>query len=419
MNRYPNIRISRLILFFSLAMGIPASSIAKDWPSWRGPSFTGSREDGKYPVKWTSEKAAWKAPLPGKGGSSPIVWKDKIYLSSPADGEDSVIAFNLYGKQLWQTKLGPEKKPKHKKLGSSCNASPVTDGKGIYVYYKSGNFAALEMDGTIRWKQNLTEQYGAEKLFWDSGSSPVLVGDTVVLARLHEGKSWIAAFDRATGKVRWLQPRDYDVPKENDHGYTTPVIFDHEGKKALLVWCSDHLTAHAADSGKVLWSCGGFNPDGTGFWPAISTPVIEGDMIVVPVGRDDRNQARTYGVRLGGKHAWKRDDIGVFVSTPAKYKGKIYLLRHRGGVVCLDPESGKTIWEDAFPKSSATYYSSPVIANGVLYAAREDGVVFTASIDGKFKLLGENAMGEQIIASPVPVADSILLRGAKHLFRIK
>ncbi len=408
-------------IILSLSLVTLAFSAASDWPSWRGPSSNGAVSEGEFPTRWDSEKVAWKVALPGKGGSSPIVWKDQIIVSCPDGGENSVIAFDSAGKKLWQTKLGAEKKPKHKKLGSSCNSSPVTDGEGVFVYFKSGHFAALELDGTVRWQQNLTEEFGAEKLYWDQGSSPVLVGDTVILTRMHAGKSWVAAFDKKTGERRWLQPRDYKVPTENDNGYTTPVLFDHGDRKAMLIWGADHLTAHATDGGAVLWSTDGFNPDGTDFWPAIATPVIVGDMVVVPVGRDDRKgQARVHGIELGGERAWKREDFGVFVSSPAVYGDKVYLLRHRGGVVCLDPASGETIWEEAFPRESATYYSSPLIAGGVLYAAREDGVVFSAGIGDKFELLGENDMGEQIIATPVPLGGKLLLiRGAKHLFCVE
>jgi outer membrane protein assembly factor BamB len=246
----------------------------------------------------------------------------------------------------------------------------------------------------------------------------------VVLARLHAGESWLLAFDKATGELAWKQPRRYEVPIENDNGYATPLIVRHAGRTVLLVWASDHLTAHDAADGSVLWSCGGFNPENTGYWPAIATPLIVGDMVVVPVGRDDRaGQARVHGIKLGGKgdvtathRAWKREDLGVFVTTPAEHLGKVYLLRHRGEVVCLDPADGRTVWTGALPKAAAPYYASPVVAGGVLYAAREDGAVFAARVGEKFELLGENRMGERIVASPVPVRGRLLLRGDEHLF---
>ena len=410
-----------------LAGVLAAASAARaqeDWSHWRGPRAAGSVETGTYPTAW--EAATWKVRLPGKGGSTPIVLKDRIYATSPVDGQDAVLAFDLGGKPAWEAKLGPQSAAKHKTLGSSCNASPVSDGRGLFVYFRSGRLAALELDGKLRWQFNVVEKFGPEKLFWDQGSSPVVTDTHVILSRLHGGESWIAAFDKASGELRWQQPRTIKAPTENDNGYATPIVFRHGDRTALLVWGSDLLSAHDAADGKILWSCGGFNPEGTGYWPAISTPVIAGDVVVVPVGRDDRQgQARVHGIRLGGTgdvtathRAWKREDVGVFVPTPVEYKGRVYLLRHRGEVVCLDPASGKTLWSEALPKGAASYYASPVVAAGVLYAAREDGAVFAAGIDDKFRLLGENRMGERIVASPVPARNLLLLRGDEHLFGV-
>lgn len=397
-----------------------------DWPNWRGPNANGSITTGNYPVKWDPGSVAWKTALPGKGTSTPIVWKDTIYVSCPAEGQDALLAFDFHGRRLWQVKLGPEDPPKHRTLASSGNASPVTDGKSIFVYFKSGNFAAIAPDGSVRWKINLVERFGRDQLFWDQGSSPVVTDQHVVMVRLHGGESWIAAFDKATGELKWQQPRNYEVPTENNNGYATPVLFKHAGRNALLVWGADHLTAHEAANGKVLWSAGGFNPQKTGYWPAIATPAVVGNMVVVPVGRDDRSgQARIHGVRADGSgdvtsshRAWKREDVGVFVATPCVYKNRVYLLRHRGEVVCLDPATGKTIWNAGLPEHRTPYYSSPVIANGILYAAREDGTIFAAQVDDTFQLAGENAMGERVIAAPVPVSNRLLIRGDKHLFSV-
>jgi outer membrane protein assembly factor BamB len=415
------------ILTVSLLSIVAASAMAAssgEWPGWRGPNNNGSIETGQYPVKWDATNILWKVALPGKGSSTPIVRSQRIYLTSPAEGQDAVLAFDFTGRRLWQTKLGTVSPAKHQTLGSSANASPVTDGNALFVYFRSGNFAALEFDGRVRWKINLTERFGRDQLFWDQGTSPMVTDQHVVMVRMHGGESWLAGFDKVTGELRWQQARNYQTPVENDNGYSTPLLHQHEGKPALLIWGADHLTAHDAADGKLLWSCGGFNPGATGYWPAIATPVIVGNLAVVPVGRDDRSgQARVHGIRLGGggdvastHRLWKREDTGVFVASPTAYKGRIYLLRHRGGVVCLDPASGKTVWSGAFPENKAPYYSSPVIAGGVLYAAREDGVVFAARVEEKFELLGENPMGERIIASPVPVANRLLIRGDRHLF---
>jgi outer membrane protein assembly factor BamB len=413
------------LLLLATGMWIGFGAESGEWPAFRGPHASGSVEVGNYPTKFDANSALWKVKLPGKGTSVPIIHKNRLYLTCPDGGQDAVIAFDFNGKELWRTKLGPENPPKHRTLASSCNASPVTDGESLFVYFKSGDFAALDFDGKVRWQKNLVEQFGADKLFWDQGTSPVLTEKHVVMARLHAGESWITGFDKKTGDLRWRELRNYKVPLENDNAYTTPILFDNAGKKALLVWGADHLTAHNADDGKLLWSVGNFNPKGTQNWPAIASPVIAGNIAVVPAGRDDRNQASVHGIKLGGSgdvtethRLWTRDDTGVFVSSPVEFKGRVYLLRHKGEIVCLDPSNGKTIWTAALPESRTPYYSSPVIANGILYAAREDGVVFSGKVGDRFELLGENAMGERIIASPVPAGDRLFLRGDDHLFCI-
>lgn len=403
-----------------------ASVVAEDWPSWRGPAHNGSRAGKDYPTKWSREKVVWQVGLPGKGASCPVVWKDRIFVTAPSNGIDTALAFDLNGKQVWKAEFGAEMKAKHMKLGTSSNASPVTDGRGVFVYFKSGTFAALEMDGTVRWKRNLSKEFGRQKLYWDQGSSPILIGDLVILSRLHAGDSWVAGFDKATGKIRWKQERNYEVPAENDNGYTTPVPVRHGDQDALLVWCSDHLTAYAAKDGSLLWSSGGFNSKAKKLWPPIATPVVAGEIAVVPVGRDDRKQAEIHAVRLGGKgdvtethRLWERKDFGVFVSSPIEYEGRVYILRHKGEVVCLDPKTGEPFWAAKLPKSLIPYYSSPVIAGGILYAAREDGVVFSARIGEKFELLGENPMGEQILATPVPFDGKLLIRTSGHLICVE
>ncbi|MGC6459580.1 MAG: PQQ-binding-like beta-propeller repeat protein [Akkermansiaceae bacterium] len=417
---------SYLVLTAGFFLYPSASVVAEDWPSWRGPAHNGSRAGKDYPTKWSREKVVWQVGLPGKGASCPVVWKDRIFVTAPSNGIDTALAFDLNGKKVWKTEFGAEMKAKHMKLGTSSNASPVTDGRGVFVYFKSGTFAALEMDGTVRWKRNLSKEFGRQKLYWDQGSSPILIGDLVILSRLHAGDSWVAGFDKATGKIRWKQERNYEVPAENDNGYTTPVPVRHGDQDALLVWCSDHLTAYAAKDGSLLWSSGGFNSKAKKLWPPIATPVVAGEIAVVPVGRDDRKQAEIHAVRLGGKgdvtethRLWERKDFGVFVSSPIEYEGRVYILRHKGEVVCLDPKTGEPFWAAKLPKSLIPYYSSPVIAGGILYAAREDGVVFSARIGEKFELLGENPMREQILATPVPFDGKLLIRTSGHLICVE
>lgn len=394
---------------------------SENWPRWRGPRDNGSTETGRYPVKWSgTENVLWKTELPGKGCSTPIVWQQKIYVTTPVQGEDALLAFDWAGKKLWQTTVGAEKPGKHRN-GSGSNPSPTTDGTSLFAYYKSGNLAAFDFAGKILWRTNLVEKFGKDTLYWDYGISPVLTEQLVVVTVMHLGESWLAGWDKRTGELRWKVARNYKTPVENDHSYATPIVTRHQGAEQLLVWGAEHLTAHAATTGAMLWSAGDFNPGGQPNWVAVSSPVLAGDTVVVPYGRG----SRLHGIKLGGTgdvtsthRAWKREDTGTFVPTPAEYKGKVYLVRDRGEVECIDPVTGKTEWSGQLPKSGSSYYSSPTIADGKVYAAREDGVIFVARVDGKFELLSENHMGERIIAAPVPVENRLLLRGEKTLFCI-
>ena len=388
------------------------------WPCWRGPGDCGSTETGSYPALWgNGSNLIWKVELPGKGCSTPIVWDRRIFLTAPISGQDAALAFDWSGKVAWQTPLGSERKGKHAN-GSGCNPSPVTDGRSIFVFFKSGTLAGLNMEGKARWKINLWERYGEGFLYWDYGTSPVLTEKDVVVAVMHHGESYLAAFEKLTGEMRWKVARNYETPEEGDHSYATPIVIQSQGKEAVMVWGGQHLTGHDAADGRLLWTCGDFNPKSEKNWVAVASPVVVGDMAVVPYGRG----ARLHGVRVGGSGAdvgqriWLRQDTGSFVPTPAAYQGRVYLLRDSGEVQCLEPSTGKTVWEGAFPKESSKYYASPTVAGGKLYAAREDGMVYVAQITRKFEILGENAMGERIIASPVPVENRLYLRGEKHLF---
>lgn len=409
------------LVVFSAREGFAAEAV--DWRWWRGPLGTGSVMQGSYPVKFGADKYLWRTELPGRGCSTPILLNDLIYLTSPADGKDALLCYDIAGHERWRTVFDKENPGKHRN-GSGSNASPVTDGGAVFVYFKSGTLAAVELDGKVRWKTNLVERFGPDTLFWDHGTSPVLTEKYVVMARMHQGESWLAAFDKATGEIAWKVPRNYSTPTECDHGYSTPLVIQHQGKESILVWGAEHLTIHNSADGRVTWSCGNFNPEANKLWPAIATPVIVGDMAVIAYGRNDRGIPRLYGIRLTGNgdvtrtnHVWKRDDVGTFVPTPAVYQGRVILVRDRGEVACIDPATGKTIWEAAFPKHRTNYYASPLVAGDKLYAPREDGAVFVARIaDDRFELLSENDMGESVIGSPVPAANRLLLRGEKHLF---
>jgi outer membrane protein assembly factor BamB len=388
------------------------------WPSWRGVNDAGSAPNGSYPAKLDDEHLVWQTKLPGKGCSTPIAWDDLIILTTPLGGQDGVITYDWKGNKVWEAKFGSLRKGKHRN-GSSSNSSAVTDGKSIFAYFKSGNLGALDFKGNVLWQKNLQNLYGKDTLYWDLGTSPVLTREHVLVAVMNDRKGFLVAFDKDSGEEAWNVDRTYETPTEGDHSYATPHVVQQDGREVIVVWGAERVTTHEAKGGKLISECAGFNPKGKSNWVVVASSVVVGDTVVVPYGRG----SHLAGVKLGGRgdvtathRAWERGDkSGCFVPTPAVYDGKVYILGDRGEVHCIDPKSGKTIWSNKLPRGAQSYYSSPTIADGKIYAAREDGKFFVADLDQDLKVLFEREFGARIIASPVPVGDRILLRSDTHL----
>jgi len=395
---------------------------AANWPNWRGPDFNGVAPGTGYPTKWSkTENVLWKVDLPGKGASTPIVWGERIVLTCAIDGQNGVLCLDLAGKELWKQKIGKEKPGKHGKA-TGCNPSAVTDGERCYVYFKSGDLASLDFDGKILWQTNLQEMYGADTLWWDLGTSPVLTKESVVVAVMHSGPSYLAAFDKQTGKPKWKQDRNLKAPSEAAQSYSTPVVLTDNGVEQIVVLGADHVTAHQASDGKELWRVGGLNPTGQQFFRSIASPVVSNGIVVAPYARGSTLTA----IRLGGSgditksHVlWTKDKLGADVPSPATLDGKLYLCTDRGGLSCLDIETGKVLWSGQAEKNRNAFSASPVIADGKVYITREDGKIFVLEQGNEFKVLAANDLdGEFVVATPVLVNGRILIRTAERLYCI-
>ena len=388
------------------------------WPSWRGAADAGSTAKGTYPAKLDDDHLLWQVNLPGRGCSTPIVWDDLIILTAAKGEEDGVLAYDWKGKKVWDATVGKRRKGKHRN-GSSSNSSAVTDGEFVFVYFKSGNLGALNLEGKVLWKHNLQQRYGRDTLYWDIGTSPVITREHVVVAVMNDRKGFLVAFDKGTGEEAWKVDRTYETPVEGDHSYATPHVIEEDGRQVLVVWGAERVTTHEAKNGKLISECAGFNPQKRSNWVVVSSSVIVDDIVIVPYGRGKC----LAGVKLGGKgdvtethRVWERlDNKGCFVPTPAVHDGKVYILGDRGQVRCLDPKSGATLWEGKIPRGAQSYYSSPTVADGKIYAGREDGKLLVAELNEELKVLFERDFETRIVASPVPVGDRILLRNDTHL----
>lgn len=412
-------RILRLMAVGALAGPLGAA----DWPAWRGPEGDGS-VGGPPPPLELGDKQVWKVELPGRGCSTPVVAGGRIFVTTPVDDRDAVVAYDLGGKELWRTVLGKATPGRGQRVGSSANSSPLVAGDRVFAYFKSGTLAALTTGGEELWQVNLPERYGKTTLWWDQGTSPVMAGGkVVVLVSQTEGSSYLVAFDPANGAEVWRTGRKYETARESGDAYTTPSVAEVDGVETIVSWAADHLTGHRASDGALLWQCGGFNPQNKGAWRVIASAVVDDGLALVPYGRGDH----VAGVRLGGRgdvtdsaFQWKQGGIAADAVTPVVDDGRLYLLkdggRTRGTLTCLEAKSGRQLWQEQLPRGPQVYYSSPIIAGGNFYVAREDGVVFSAKVeDDGLGEVHEHRLEEGVIASPVAVDGKLLLRGDRHL----
>jgi outer membrane protein assembly factor BamB len=406
------------------------------WSQWRGGSQQGIAPEGEYPVQW-SESASTKCEVPGSGASTPVVVGDRAFLTSGIDGKNHLLGIEIDSLEIaFQTSLGEDRGNKHRK-GSGSNPSPVTDGEHVVAYFRSGDLACCDLEGKSLWHINLQERFGEDTLWWDLGSSPMIIDNLVVVAVMQTGPSYIVAFDIESGEMVWKDDRMLPAPEEAAQSYSTPLATEVNGKPVVAVLGADHLTLTDAKTGKRLGTLGGFNPDQEKFFRSIASPVVTGNIIVCPYSRG----ATLTGVDMvklvaAGEDAdaakeailWMRDDVGSDVPTPAARDGVVYVMsdgkRDRGTLYALSAETGKTLWETSLARTRASYSSSPLIVGDRLYITDESGatsVVEHIGADAKPVLLHTNEVDDDeqfTVASPVPFRGGLLLRTKRHLYKV-
>ncbi|MFT5495891.1 MAG: outer membrane protein assembly factor BamB [Kiritimatiellia bacterium] len=409
-----------LMPILSVLISIALNTHADDWSNWRGPTQNGVAAAGDYPTAFGPDQLLkWKAALPGRGSSTPVIWGDNVFITcgigKGPEGKDGVLCFDRNGKQRWQVAFGNQKPGKHKN-GSGSNPSVVTDGTLLFAYYKSGTIAALDFAGKIKWQKNLQTEYGEDSLWWDLGTSPVLAGDNVVVAVMHEGHSYVVALKQEDGSVAWKVDRNFPCEKETHQSYTTPTVLGDE----LIIWGADHVTAHKISDGSTIWTSGGLNPENKAYWRMIASQSISDGVCVVPYGR----AGYLAGIKIGGtgdvtksNRLWTKEGIGSDVPTPVAADGKVIHLSDSGLVTLLDIQTGNPLGEFEIPKGRGKFYSSPTLAGGHLYCAREEGEVYVLKISGNMiELVSQSRFEDRFAAEPVLVDGHLYLRGVHNLY---
>ncbi len=421
-----------------LAAAFAANLHAENWAQWRGPSFDGgSPEKGLVEKFSPTENVKWTAPMPGPSAATPIVWGDRVFVSTPDAQARTLLALCLdrrSGKELWRHEVAAGLINRDPKSNFS-SPSPATDGKLVVFFYGSGELAAFDFVGKKLWERNLQSDYGQFAFLWTFSTSPllhdgklymqVLQRDTPVSGRGRKdgpNDSYLLALDPATGNELWKQIRPADAREESLEAFTSPVPVTHGGRSELLVAGGDCITGHDPTSGKELWRWGTWNPEKIGHWRLVPSPVAGGGVALAcgPKG------APVYAVKLGRKGnlddsaiSWKsaERDITSDVSTPLFYQGRFYVLNSdKRSLACVEP-SGKVVW-NAPLNSKAKIEASPTAGDGKIYVMGHTGEVFVVAAGPEFKLLHTVAMadaGERDLRSSIAISqgDLFIRTGSK------
>jgi outer membrane protein assembly factor BamB len=398
---------------------------AENWPQWRGPNGDGVSKETNLPARWSAmENLAWSLPLPGMGGSTPIVWGKRIFLTSADENNDLwLLCVSTDGKEMWRRKLGNVRIQKMAQEGNGASASPSTDGKHVWAFVGSGDFACFDFDGLEVWRFNAQERYGKFIIQFGMHTSPVLYGDRLYLQLIHSGGAWVIALDKNSGETAWKVARESDGVAECEHSYASPCIWRSGDKAYLITHGNDYAIAHRLEDGAEIWRVGDLNPKDhyNRTLRFVASPVAVADLIVVPSAKNGPIVAikplATGMIRAGSpSEQWRISKNTPDVPSPLVHDGLVYLCRENGALICLDAKTGEKLYEETLHKQR--YRGSPVYADGKIFLTARDGVISVVKAGRKFELLAVNRMNDDISASPVIADGRIYLRGFKALYAI-
>jgi outer membrane protein assembly factor BamB len=411
-------------IFAVLAVFILSLSVAKaeNWPQWRGPSLNGVSNEKNLPVKWTNEEnVVWKIAMPGLSGSTPIVWRDRIFLSL-AEGDNLALwcVSKNNGEVIWKQPLGAGNVKMRKHNMSS--PSPVTDGRAVYVMTGTGILKAFDFNGKELWTRDIQKEYGSFGLNWGYSSSPLLFEDSLFVQVLHGMKtddpSYVMRIDKKNGKTLWKVDRPTNAIRESPDSYTTPGLLRYGKTTEIVITGGDCVTGHDPANGKELWRANGLNPDNNPFYRIVASPIIFNEIIYAPT-----RVKPLLALRAGGRgditssHVLWSTVNGPDVPTPVTDGRYFYIINDKGIVWCLDAKTGAEVYGQQRLKPG-TYSGSPVLADGKIYVTDEDGLTTVIAAGPKFEVLSENPLGEYCLSSPAISDGRIYIRTSGHLYAI-
>jgi len=440
--------MKRFALLVFVAFLATVSVNGQNWPQFRGPGATGVVEGRPAAVKWDATKSVntvWKTPIPGLAHSSPVVWGNKVFITTAVtSGPKDETRYGLYGdvapvkddpKHIWKVycldkmtgkilweRVAYEGLPKVKRHPKSTHAdsTPVTDGKYLVALFGSHGLYAYNLDGKLLWKQDLgvldSGWFYDSDYQWEHGSSPIIYKDLIIIQADVQKDSFIAAYSLKNGKLVWKTAR------EEISSWGTPTIYEGKTRAELITNGSKAIRGYDPLTGKELWR---LTPNSEVTTP---TPFVARDLIYVTSGYAPIQPI--YAIRPGATGdislkdgavsnsfiAWSKQRGGPYMPTPVVYGELLYTCSNQGVLTAYNADTGERLYQERLGGKGGAFTSSPVASDGKLYLLSEDGDVFVVKAGPKYELLSTNPVGEVMMASAAISDGLIIVRAHDHVF---
>jgi outer membrane protein assembly factor BamB len=401
------------IFGFLAAFAVLTANAAEDhWPRFRGPNGAGLSDTTTVPVKWTQADYNWKVKLPGTGHSSPVIWGDRLFVtcSDKKSGRRTLVCLHAHqGKLLWQRNFTAKVHSQHQ-YNSFASTTPTVDSERAYMLWATPDevtLLAVDHAGKDVWRRSLDRFESTHGI----GTSPIVVGDLVVLANDQKGKASLIAVDCRSGETRWQIDRKSGLTPAS-----TPCLHDdgRRGPRLIFTSTAHGITAVDPAKGIVDWQLEKVFLD-----RCVGSPLSVGGLVVASYGFGTKG-TRLVGVRPMAKTAEPEIVIDMtktvpLTCTPIAYKGMLFCWTDDGRITCLRLSNGEVVWQN---RLSARFFGSPVCVNGRLYILSVDGEVFVLAAGDKFELLARNPLGELSYATPAVAFGRLYLRTHGHLISV-
>jgi outer membrane protein assembly factor BamB len=408
--------MQRALLAILAALAVPNAATAENWPAWRGPRGDGTSAEAIAPVRWgPQENVRWKTPVGGRGHSSPVVWDDRVFLTTCREEQRERVLLCLNrtdGKVLWERVVVTAPLEKLHPLNSFASSTPATDGRHVFVTFLADpdvQVACYDFDGRRVWLRS-PGKFASRHGFC---SSPALHKDLVIVNCDQDGDGYLVALDRATGAERWRTERP-----NKTRSYCPPLIVEAGGRTQVVLSGSKCVAAYDPDTGKQLWILDGPTEQ-------FAASLVSGDnllfltagyptyhlMAIRPDGRG--NVTDTHVV-------WHHDKVkptdAAYVPAPVVRDGLLYVVADTGWASCLDARTGKRLWKERLGRRHS---ASPVIVGPHVYFPDDTGETWVVKAAAKYELVGRNKLGEEVFASPAVSRGQLFLRTTGHLYCIE